>query len=88
MDSSEREWMPVFSIIAQRRAVHAAHPEHKKALPASHEEDEIVRIGTAYREDDGAYVVSLTALPLNGQLLIRPRRPGDKPTASRKERRT
>jgi hypothetical protein len=68
-------WMPVFLVFPARRSHHAAHPDHKGAIPKStevHGKDFLQRIGTAIIQDDGSYLVELAALPLSGRLLIRP----------------
>jgi hypothetical protein len=43
------------------------------------------RIGTALRLRDGGYAVQLTALPVDGKLLLRPSRPGEYKDPTRKE---
>jgi hypothetical protein len=86
----EPEWMPVFALIERRGSgMQAAHPDHKQPLPdnASRVEDVVHRIGTARRDADGSYVVTLTALPINGQLLLRPPRSGEYPEVTQKDRR-
>jgi hypothetical protein len=70
------EWMPVFVVVGRRRSAPGiddeSAPMHDEDTP-----DEVQRIGTAWRNDDGSYLVSLSALPVNGELLIRPPRLGD-----------
>lgn len=62
------EWMPVFAVAERRRS---------KREAGAGGGDELHRVGTAWRNDDGSYLVSLTALPPGGELLIRPPRVGD-----------
>ena len=72
---TETKWMPVFVVWETFKSVYAAHPEHKGEIGPAREtraQDYEQRIGTAYRQDDGSYVVQLTALPVSGRLLIRP----------------
>ena len=69
----DEDWMPVFALIARRQTRQAAHPDFKGSLPPEESEDVLQRIGTAYLEGNG-YVIQLTAMPLNGQLLVRPAR--------------
>jgi hypothetical protein len=82
----EPDWMPVFTIIERSRSMHAAHPDHKESLPQDYIEDVVQRIGTARREENGSYIIQLTSLPLNGQLLMRPPRSGECPESTTKER--
>ncbi len=81
------EWMPVFILVERRQTVHAAHPDHKVPLPQGRAEDVLQRIGTAWREKDGSYLIQLTALPMHGDLLMRPPRSGECPTSTFKEER-
>ena len=76
MPDDDENWMPVFALIARRQTRHAAHPDFKGSLPPDESEDVLQRIGTAHIEGSG-YFIQLTALPLNGQLLVRPRRSDD-----------
>ena len=76
-DDNDEEWMPVFALIARRQTRHAAHPDFKGTLPPDESEDVLQRIGTA-RAEGGAYLIQLTVLPLNGQLLLRPPRSEDR----------
>jgi hypothetical protein len=74
------DWMPVFHVKRAPRTNHAAHPDHRGALPRSpqlHGEDFLARIGTAVKNDDGSLSVQLDALPLTGSFLIREPRDGD-----------
>jgi hypothetical protein len=79
MDQDQQsDWMPVFATIVKNRTMEVTHPEDK-APPTrlAAKEDVVQRIGTAFREPDGSYLVSLSLLPVNGELLIRPARPGE-----------
>lgn len=72
-------WMPVF-IVTDSRTIY--EPQDEKDLtiyPRKHDED-LMRVGTAYRRDDGAYVIALAALPLDGHLLLRAPHEGEEPT--------
>ena len=75
----------VFATVVKRQAMQVTHPDDKGSpSPLAVEEDVTQRIGTAYREPDGSYVVSLSLLPVNGELLIRPARSGEYMTYTRK----
>ncbi len=87
MTPKEPDWMPVFVLIERRRGAQAAHPDQKAPLPPAYAEDVVQRVGTARRDEDGAYIINLTALPVNGQLLMRPPRPDENPDATRREER-
>lgn len=69
------EWMPVF-VVVRRRCAQSVEDDLDTTLDDG-AADEVQRIGTAWRNDDGSYLVSLSALPVNGELLIRPPRLGD-----------
>ena len=86
--AEDSKWMPVFVLVTRHDAVHAAHPDHKGALPKGDAEDLLQRAGTAWREADGSYLIELTALPLNGRLLMRPPRQGESPDSATRERRS
>jgi len=85
--SEKPGWMPVFVLVARHEALHAAHPDHKAALPKGDSEDLLQRVGTAWSAEDGSYLIELTALPLNGKLLMRPPRRGESSEPTQKERR-
>ena len=87
MRPKEPDWMPVFVLIERRQDAHAAHPDHYASLPPAYAEDVVQRVGTARRDTDGSYIINLTALPVNGQLLMRPPRPDESPDATRREER-
>jgi hypothetical protein len=87
MTPTEPDWMPVFVLIERRRGAQAAHPDHKAPLTPDYSEDVVQRVGTARREADGTYIINLVALPVNGQLLMRPPRPDENQDATRKEKR-
>jgi len=73
-------WMPVFVVVPARVTLHAASADFKGRVPKEptvEGADFEQRIGTAYRQKDGGFVVQLTAVPVNGQLRIRPRRAGE-----------
>lgn len=78
-------WMPVFVLVQRNQAMHAAHPDHKAALPEVHAEDSVQRIGTAWLEENGSYVIQLVALPVNGRLLMRPPSADEHPNSTFKE---
>jgi hypothetical protein len=84
---SEPDWMPVFVLVERRRRAHAAHPDHKAPFPPDRAEDVVQRVGTAWRDADGNYSINLIALPVNGQLLMRPPKPDESPDTARKEER-
>jgi len=69
------EWMPVFAIVARARNRGGRRAGARR--PPSTGDDGLERVGTAWREDDGSYLVSLATMPAGGELLIRPPRHGD-----------
>jgi len=74
------DWMPVFVVVAARRSYVAADPKSPQAGAqgtTAHGQDVLQRIGTAVRRPDGGYSIELTALPVNGRLLMRPPQPGE-----------
>ena len=85
--SKDPDWMPVFVLVERRHEVHAAHPSHRDALPRASASDVLQRVGTARREADGGYLIHLTALPVSGQLLMRPPRPDESPDSTIREER-
>jgi hypothetical protein len=77
-------WMPVFAVPDATEAPPqvAAHPSPPGSLRAEAEtaprrDAPGPRIGTALRHADGSYRIQLTALPLNGMLILRPPGPED-----------
>src|SRR4051812_18424349 len=72
----EAEWMPVFAMVGTRTSVHAAHPDHRKAVPPSEQVERLQRIGTARRHRDG-FIINLVSVPLNGTLFVRPPKTGE-----------
>jgi hypothetical protein len=87
MAETERGWMPVFALVERRQNLQAAHPDHKGDLPVDAPVDVVQRIGTAWLEPDGAFLISLTSIPLNGQLLMRPPRGDESPDSTVQEAR-
>ena len=84
----KQTWMPVFVVTPARLTMSAAHPSHKYKLPkesAREGQDFEQRIGTALRQKDGSLAVQLTALPVDGRLLIRPPRDGECQDPTREE---
>ena len=82
-----QNWMPVFVVVPAQVTMHAAHPKQRGKLPKGPQVDGAdfeQRIGTAMRQSDGSYAVQLTAMPVNGKLLIRPPRRGDYCNPTRK----
>jgi hypothetical protein len=85
----EPDWMPVFIASQVRETRHAVHPGNRgKVEPHApvHTERDLPRVGTAFRQPDGAYLVHLWAVPLTGALLMRPPRRGEDPDPTTKER--
>jgi hypothetical protein len=83
-DTAAPIWMPVFAVpeATETPPQVAAHPSHPGSLKAeaevaSRRDAPGPRIGTALRQDDGSYRIQLTALPLNGMLILRPPGPED-----------
>jgi hypothetical protein len=79
--------MPVFLLAQRNQTVEAAHPDQKVPARKSEVNDSLLRVGTAWREKDGSYLIQLAALPLSGQLLMRPPRPGETPQSTHQEKR-
>lgn len=77
--AEKSEWMPVFMVTADRTRLYKSHPDDKAAERAVEIDQDLVRIGTAQLREDGAYVISLTAMPLNGQLILREPTQHDRP---------
>ena len=69
------EWMPVFAIVERARTRGGRRAGARR--PPSTDDAALERVGTAWREDDGSYLVSLAKIPVCGELLIRPPRHGD-----------
>lgn len=69
-------WMPVFIVTASRTVYEPQDEMDPTVHPRKHDED-LLRVGTAHRRDDGAYLIALAALPVDGQLLMRAPREGD-----------
>ena len=69
------EWMPVFAIVERARTRGGRRAGARR--PLSPRDGALERVGTAWREDDGSYLVSLAVMPAGGELLIRPPRHGD-----------
>ncbi len=75
------DWMPVFSVIEATKTVHASHPTEAPAVPPeveAQDEDFWQRVGTAFAAEDGGFTILLNAMPLNGRLIVRPPRTGEK----------
>jgi hypothetical protein len=73
----ERDWMPVFALHSAPRGQQAAHPDHRGDIPSRTEgsvDDVELRVGTAFAQDSGGFVIELYALPRDGRLLVRPPR--------------
>lgn len=76
----KQNWMPVFVVTRARLSMHAAHPSCAEKPPKearAEGRDFEQRIGTALRLKDGSLAVQLTAVPVDGRLLIRPPRDGE-----------
>lgn len=81
-------WMPVFVVTRARVTMNAAHPSVEYKLPkepSREGQDFEQRIGTALRLKDGSLEVQLTAVPVDGRLLIRPPLAGEYQDPTRKE---
>jgi hypothetical protein len=64
--------IPVFATVQRGSVQRAAHPDYKGPLPVDDEEDEILsQVGSAWRREDGTYVIQLVVFPVTGQLLLR-----------------
>ncbi|HUL12366.1 MAG TPA: hypothetical protein VLU73_09385 [Methylococcaceae bacterium] len=75
--SAQPDWMPVFVMAeAAVQRQFAAHPSHEGPVkaPVASGKDFVQRVGTAIRSEDGSYAIQLTALPVNGKLMMRPAR--------------
>jgi hypothetical protein len=71
-------WMPVYCVVRAQRTVHAAHPS-SKIPPQAREanEDFWQRVGTATANADGGFTLRLFAMPVGGELVMRPPSPHD-----------
>ncbi|GMU72024.1 MAG: hypothetical protein HS109_14280 [Burkholderiales bacterium] len=75
MNLPPNEWMPVFAIVLRARTRGGRRAGARRPLSAA--DETLERVGTAWRDDDGSYLVSLAVIPEGGELLIRPPRHGD-----------
>jgi hypothetical protein len=76
--SIDQKWMPVFSVLRSPKVVHAAHPDVKDPKRREHKsdlQDHWQRVGTAIANAHGGFTIRLTALPLDGMLVVRPAEP-------------
>jgi hypothetical protein len=67
------EPIPVFGITPRGGVQRAAHPDYKGSISSESREETLNRVGSAVRRKDGSYLIQLTAFPVNGQLLLKPR---------------
>jgi hypothetical protein len=70
-----QQWMPVFSVLRSPKVVYAAHPDVKDAKRREHKldlQDYWQRVGTAFHNPNGGFTIRLTAIPLDGTLVVRP----------------
>ena len=84
----KQNWMPVFVVVSAQVTMHAADRHHKGRVPKGPQvegADFQQRIGTALRQKDGSYSIQLTALPVDGKLVIRRPRAGEYMDPTRKE---
>jgi len=72
--SKSQKWMPVFVVVpATTELIVSDADEPYVAEPkVSRCEDFWQRIGTAYLREDGGWAIHLTAIPIDGKLIIRP----------------
>ena len=66
------ETIPVFATIQRGGVQRAAHPDYKGPLPSEGGEEILSSVGSAWRKQDGSYLIQLFAFPVNGLLLLRP----------------
>lgn len=83
------DWMPVFVVLPATREVTVTADEDqgvKRSKRTKIGQDYWQRIGTAYVRQDGTIYVHLAAVPVNGSLVIRPPKAGERvdPTVSSK----
>jgi hypothetical protein len=73
-------WMPVFIVVEAARTVHASVPPQATdphQTVTVHGQDFWQRVGTAYPRPDGGFTIQLTAIPINGKLVVRPPKAGE-----------
>ena len=69
------EWMPVFVVVPATRELSMSDTErvvHTAPKTVQSGQDHWQRVGTARRRSDGGFDLSLTAIPVNGRLVMRP----------------
>jgi hypothetical protein len=62
----------VFAVVRRRSVQRGAHPDYKGPLPSEGEDEILNRVGSAWQQEDGSYLIQLVAFPINGQLILRP----------------
>jgi hypothetical protein len=76
----QREQLDVMTVIATRKMVHGEHPTQATKPKPAHiiaaleAEDLMSCVGKAQLTEDGTLLIQLSALPVNGRLLIRLRK--------------
>lgn len=69
------KWMPVFVVFGATRELVASDTDEAvcaEEQPSTSSNDYWQRVGTARARADGGFDIQLTAVPLNGRLVIRP----------------
>jgi hypothetical protein len=64
--------LPVYSV-TRRASAQAAHPDHRGEVRARSDEEQLTRVGSARLDNEGRYLIFLSAVPFDGQLLLDPR---------------
>ena len=78
--SKQPSWMPVFTVLEARRVVHVALRKNggrSRAKTIVEGKDFWQRIGTAVERPDGGFTIALTAIPIDGKLVVRPPKLGE-----------
>jgi hypothetical protein len=74
-NQTHAQWMPAFIVFPATRELAASDTDeavYTAEQPRSVPHDYWQRVGTAHARSDGGFDIHLTAIPVNGRLIIRP----------------